>query len=68
VPGLIDLLKHGNPTIRGDAASVLAIIKDRSAKPALSGSLEDEHQGVREAAREALDEIEGSSEGGRSKI
>ena len=35
VPGIIELLKHENPTIRGDAASVLGTIKDPSAIGAL---------------------------------
>ncbi len=57
VPGLIELLKHENPTIRGDAASVLGIIRDRTAENALQMSLEDDHPGVREAARDALAEM-----------
>jgi HEAT repeat protein len=58
VPGIIELLKHENPTIRGDAASVLGIIKDSRAKNALQLSLEeDNHPGVREAARDALAEM-----------
>jgi len=58
VPGIIALLRHENPTIRGDAASVLGLIRDRSAIQALKSSLQDEHSGVREAARDALEEIE----------
>jgi HEAT repeat protein len=57
VPGLIELLKHENPTIRGDAASVLGIIRDRGARAALQEALLDSHPGVREAARDALAEI-----------
>ncbi len=57
VPGLIRLLVHESPTIRGDAASVLGTIKDRSARVALEACLRDGHPGVREAARDALDEI-----------
>ena len=57
VPGLIELLNHGNPTVRGDAASVLGTIKDRSARAALEACLEDDHPGVREAARDALADI-----------
>jgi HEAT repeat protein len=57
VPGLIELLKHENPTIRGDAASALGMIKDRAAENALQMSLEDDHPGVREAARDALAEL-----------
>ncbi len=57
VPGLIELLKHDNPTIRGDAASVLGTIKDRSVRAALEACLQDSHPGVREAARDALADI-----------
>ncbi len=57
VPGLIELLKHENPAIRGDAASVLGIIKDRSARAALEACLLDSHPGVREAAQDALADI-----------
>lgn len=57
VPGLIGLLKHENPTIRGDAASVLGTIRDPSARQALTASMEDAHPGVREAVREALADI-----------
>jgi HEAT repeat protein len=58
VPGIIELLKHENPTIRGDAASVLGIIKDPSAIGALRACLHDVHPGVREVARDALSELE----------
>ena len=57
VPGLIELLKHDNPTIRGDAASVLGTIKDRSARAALEACLQDSQPGVRDAARDALADI-----------
>ncbi len=59
VPGTVGLLKHENPTIRGDAASVLGIIKDASAIDALRICLNDGHPGVREAARDALDGMDG---------
>jgi len=54
VPGLIELLKHENPTIRGDAASALGMIKDETAVSALESCLKDGHPGVREAAHDAL--------------
>ncbi len=57
VPGLIALLGHENPTIRGDAASVLGTIGDAVARAALEAALKDGHPGVREAVREALQEI-----------
>jgi HEAT repeat protein len=56
VPGIIELLKHENPTIRGDAVSVLGIIKDPLAIGALRVCLHDVHPGVREVARDALSE------------
>ncbi len=58
VPGIIELLKQESPTIRGDAASVLGIIKDASAIDALRICLHDNHPGVREVARDALAEID----------
>jgi HEAT repeat protein len=58
VPGIIELLKHENPTIRGDAASVLGIIKDPAAIDALRACLHDVHPGVREVTCDALSEIE----------
>jgi HEAT repeat protein len=61
VPGIIGLLKHENPTIRGDAASVLGTIKDPSAVDALLASLQDDHPGVREVAQDALLELERNS-------
>jgi hypothetical protein len=61
VPGIVGLLKHENPTIRGDAASVLGILKDASAIEALRSCLQDSHPGVREIAADALAEINSTS-------
>ena len=58
VAGLVSLLDHENPTIRGDAANVLGIIGDRSAVNALKKLQNDGHASVREMAREARREIE----------
>ena len=58
VPGLVKLLGHGNPTIRGDAANVLGIIGDRSALEAVRKLRTDEHPTVREIVRDILQEIE----------
>ncbi len=55
-PGIIELLKHENPTIRGDAASVLGMIRNAAAIDALRACLHDDHPGVREIARDALAE------------
>lgn len=57
VPGLLVLLGHENPTIRGDAANVLGIIGDRSAWDALRELQKDENPVVREIAGEALREL-----------
>ena len=58
VPGLVKLLGHENPTIRGDAANVLGIIRDRSALEAIMNLRTDEHPTVREIVRDILQEIE----------
>ena len=58
LPGLIALLGHENPTIRGDAANVLGIIGDRSALPALTLLLEDGNPSVREISRDSMKDIE----------
>ena len=63
VPGLIMLLRHGNPTIRGDAASLLGTMKARSARAALEDATGDLHPGVREAALDALRELNGPLRG-----
>ncbi len=57
VPGLIALLNSNNATLRGDAASVLGTIGDRSAKTALELLLSDVNASVRELAKEALSEL-----------
>lgn len=59
LPGLIRLLKHELPNVRGDAAYALGILKDPGAIPALKELLADETAAVRESAKEALVDIEG---------
>lgn len=58
VPGLVKLLGHENPTIRGDAANVLGIMRDRSALEALRNLRTDGHPAVREIVQDILQEIE----------
>jgi hypothetical protein len=58
MPGLLALLGHGNPTIRGDAANVLGIIGDRSSLPALKKLREDGNPSVQEIAQDAMKDIE----------
>ncbi len=60
VPGLVELLGHKNPTIRGDAANVLGIIGHASALGPLRELADDDNPAVREIAREAMREIEGA--------
>jgi len=60
VPGLVALLRHESPTIRGDAANVLGIIGDRSALPALKDLLDDGNASVREIAHDSMKDIEAS--------
>ncbi len=57
VPGLIELLKNANPTVRGDAASLLGTIRDASSRDAVEALLKDGNAAVRDVARIALDEI-----------
>ncbi len=58
VPGLVKLLGHEDPTIRGDAANVLWIIRDRLALEALMNLRTGEHPTVREIVQDILQEIE----------
>jgi len=57
VPGLVKLLGHENPTIRGDVANVLGIIRGRLALEALMNLRSDEHPTVREIVQDILQEI-----------
>ncbi len=57
VPGLVELLAHENPTIRGDSANALGLIGDPSATSALEEVRNDPNASVREVAGEALREI-----------
>lgn len=59
VPGLVKLLGHESPTIRGDAANALGIIGDRSSLEALRNLRTDEHPTVRAIVQDILQEIEG---------
>lgn len=58
VPGLIRLLAHENPTIRGDTVNVLGIIGDRSAREGIRRLLDDTNAAVREIADDALRELD----------
>lgn len=58
IPGIADALKSENPTIRGDAAYLLGIIRHKDALPFLMEAADDEHELVREAVIEAIEAIE----------
>jgi HEAT repeat protein len=57
IPRLVPLLKHEDPVVRGDTASLLGIIGDKKAIPFLEEALSDENPNVEQLAREALEEI-----------
>ncbi len=57
IPSISGALKNENPIVRADAAYMLSIIGDKSAVAFLESSLADAHPAVREAAREAIEEI-----------
>jgi hypothetical protein len=61
IPGIANLLKNPNPTIRGDAAHLLGIIGHKDALTPLLEASEDKHEMVREAVRESIDIINGVS-------
>ena len=64
LPGLLPLLTHTEPVVRGDAANLLGIIGDRNALPALEKLLADENENVRLIATEAIEEIRQHYSGG----
>jgi HEAT repeat protein len=56
VPGLIGLLEHENPTVRGDAAYVLGVMRAPAAREPLALLKDDDNRAVREIAADALKE------------
>jgi HEAT repeat protein len=57
VPALILLLTNPNPTIRGDAANLLGIIRHRDTLPFLMAAEKDEDMSVREIVKDSIEEI-----------
>jgi HEAT repeat protein len=57
LPGLLPLLSHAEPFVRGDTANLLGIIGNRKALPPLEKLLKDENADVRLIATEAIEEI-----------
>lgn len=62
LPGVIALLRHEDPVIRGDAAYVLGILRDRRAVGPLREALNDPDPAVRQSMKDALEEIIAGSE------
>jgi len=58
IPILASHLTDKNPTVRGDSANLLGIIRHKDALPFLVSAQEDENANVREIVKEAIDEIE----------
>jgi hypothetical protein len=59
VPALTALLASAHPTLRGDAADLLALAGDEAAIPALEALLDDENADVAELAAEAIERLQG---------
>ena len=59
IPAFAELLKFENPTVRGDAAYVLGMLRNKAALPFLEARSEDENEAVREVILEAIAEIKG---------
>lgn len=58
IPDIATLLKSENPTVRGDAAYLLSIIRHRDALPFLINAENDENPNVREIVKEAINNIQ----------
>ncbi len=57
VHGLLPLLAHTEPVVRGDAANLLGIIGDEKAVAPLEKLLKDENEDIKLIAKEAIQEI-----------
>jgi HEAT repeat protein len=57
IPAVASLLKDESPTVRGDGANILDIIKHKDALPYLQSAESDEDDNVRMIVREAIKEI-----------
>ncbi len=57
VPELALLLRDPSPTVRGDSANLLGIIRHENALPFLMNAENDEDDNVRQIVREALQDI-----------
>jgi hypothetical protein len=57
LPGLLPLVDHSDPVVRGDVSNLIGIIGDEEAVPFLEKLLADEDPDVRLISREAIEEI-----------
>jgi hypothetical protein len=57
LPGLLPLIDHENPVVRGDVSNLVGIIGEKEAVPFLEKLLADEDPDVRLISREAIEEI-----------
>lgn len=60
IPEISKLLEDPNPTIRGDGANLLGIIKHSNALPFLNSKYDDTDAAARAAIREAIEDIQGN--------
>ncbi|MDI6729051.1 MAG: HEAT repeat domain-containing protein [Thermodesulfovibrionales bacterium] len=58
IPDIAELLKDENPTIRGDGANLLDIIKHQDALPFLLSAENDADANVREIVKDAIQNIQ----------
>jgi hypothetical protein len=58
IPDIAELLKDENPTVRGDGANLLDIIKHRDALPFLLSAENDADANVREIVKDAIQNIQ----------
>jgi HEAT repeat protein len=58
LPGLLPLVDHNDPVVRGDVSNLIGIIGDKKAVPFLEKLLADEDLNVRLISREAIEEIQ----------
>lgn len=59
IPGIAALLGNPSPTVRGDAAYMLSLIKGKEALPYLESAKDDPDAAVREVVRDAIADLRG---------
>jgi len=56
-PGLLQLLDHDNPVVRGDVSNILGMIGGEIVLSSLENALNDDNPNVRLIVKEAIEEI-----------